>query len=70
MNYEEALVNKRDQIASSDGSLNEENTFIVPEIREEADAFIQIIVRCIVRYSDPLCKDCSSNGKFAVWINK
>jgi len=70
MNYEEALINKRDQIASSDGSLNEENTFIVPEIREEADAFIQIIVRGIVKYSDPLCKDYSSNGKFTVWIKR
>jgi len=70
MNYEEALQNKREHIAKSKEAINEEKVYIIPEIREEADAFLQFILRGAVKYSDELCISYSSNGKFSVWIAK
>lgn len=70
MNHEEALISKREQIANSNGAIDEDKVYIVPEIREDADAFLQFILRGVVKYSDNLCKEYSSNGKFSVWINK
>lgn len=70
MNYEEALIKKRNQIADNNGSINADKIYIVPEIREEADAYLKFILRGVVKYSDSFCKEYSSNGKFVVWINK
>ena len=70
MNYEEALQNKKEQIANSNGAINEEEIYIIPEIREEADAFLQFILRGAIKYSDQLCINYSSNGNFSVWIVK
>jgi|GEM_PF-1534374 len=68
MTYEEALQNKKDQIAKSNGDINHNKLYIIPEIREEADAFLQFILRGAIKYSDELCIDYSSNGKFTVWL--
>lgn len=70
MNHEEAVQNKKEQIANSNGAIDEEKVYIIPEIREEADAFLQFILRGAIKYSDELCVNYSSNGKFSVWINK
>lgn len=70
MNYEEALQNKRERIANSKGAINAEKVYIIPEIREEADAFLQFVLRGAIKYSDELCIDYSSNGRFSVWIAK
>ncbi|WDF45570.1 hypothetical protein PQ459_11745 [Chryseobacterium sp. KACC 21268] len=70
MNYEEALQNKKEQINNADGTIDGKKVYIVPEIREEADAFLQFILRGAIKYSDDLCLKYSSNGKFAIWIDK
>lgn len=68
MTYEEAVQNKKDQIANSNGAISEETVYIIPEIREEADNFLQFILRGAIKYSDELCISYSSNGKFSVYI--
>lgn len=70
MDYKEALENKREQIANSNGELTDEKVYIIPEIREEADAFLQFILRGAIKYSDDLCLKYSSNEKFKVWVVK
>lgn len=70
MDYEEALQNKKDQIAESNSEIAEEKVYIIPEIREEADAFLQFILKGAIKYSDELCINYSSNGRFSVFIAK
>lgn len=70
MTYDEALQNKIEHIASSKGAINEEKIYIIPEIPEEADEFLKFILRGAIKYSDELCINYSSNGKFSVWIAK
>ena len=68
MNYEEALQNKKEQIANSNETIAQDKIYIIPEIREEADVFLQFILRGAIKYSDELSVDYSSNGKFTVYI--
>lgn len=70
MNHAEAIQNKKDQIANSNGALSAETVYVIPEIREEADAFLEFILRGAIKYSDELSLNYSSNGKFTVWISQ
>ncbi|SDI40181.1 hypothetical protein [Chryseobacterium jejuense] len=69
MNHEEALILKRNKIAEGNGSVKENKVYIIPEISEEADVFLQLVLRNKVKYTDDLCKGYSSNGKFSVWLD-
>lgn len=69
MNHEEALVLKRNKIVEGNGSVKENKVYIIPEISEEADVFLQLVLRNKVKYTDDISKEYSSNGKFSVWID-
>ncbi len=69
MNHEEALILKRNKIVEGNGRVKENKIYILPEIPEEADVFLQLVLRNKVKYTDDLSKEYSSNGKFSVWLD-
>jgi hypothetical protein len=69
MNHEDALIAKQNFIAEGNGRIKESRLYIIPELSEEGDAFLQLVLRRKIKYTDDLCKDYSSNGKFSVWID-
>ncbi|MDQ0781353.1 hypothetical protein [Chryseobacterium sp. W4I1] len=67
MNFEEALIKKQDIVNGSTNGPRE--IYIISDIPEEGDMFLQLILRHKVKYTDDLCKEYSSNGKYQVWVN-
>ncbi|KQR93290.1 hypothetical protein ASG01_08825 [Chryseobacterium sp. Leaf180] len=67
MTHEEALLEKRNFMLQSNGLAKENMIYIIPEIVQEGNAFLQLVFRNKIKYSDYSCKDFSSNGQFLVF---
>lgn len=67
MDFEEALKQKQNIIDNPTNGPKE--VYIIPEISEEGDIFLQLVLKGKIKYTDDLCKKYSSNGKYLVYFN-